>query len=113
MEAGRWLERMHVVHVADRRPAQLSGGEAQRVALARALAAQPQVLLLDEPFSALDFALRRQLSEELITLTRELAIPVLMVTHDRQDAAALGNQVVVLEQGRVVAVGAPPDVLPR
>jgi ABC-type Fe3+/spermidine/putrescine transport system ATPase subunit len=113
VDAARWLERMHVVHVASKRPAELSGGEAQRVALARALASQPQVLLLDEPFSALDFALRRQLSEELVTLTRELAIPVVLVTHDRQDAAALATQVVVLERGKVVATGAPQDVLPR
>jgi ABC-type sulfate/molybdate transport systems ATPase subunit len=101
----RWLERMHVSHVVDRRPAQLSGGEAQRVALARALASEPRVLLLDEPFSALDSKLRRQLGDELKALVAELQIPTVLVTHDREDAAALGQHVVVLEQGRVVSEG--------
>jgi molybdate transport system ATP-binding protein len=101
----RWLERMHVSHVADRRPPQLSGGEAQRVALARALASEPRVLLLDEPFSALDLKLRRQLGEELKALVAELQIPTVLVTHDREDAATLGQRVVVLEQGRVVSEG--------
>jgi molybdate transport system ATP-binding protein len=112
-DPSRWLERMRVAHVAERRPAQLSGGEAQRVALARALASEPRVLLLDEPFSALDSALRRQLGEELKALVAELQIPTLLVTHDREDAAALGTQVVALDQGRIRATGAPADVLPK
>jgi molybdate transport system ATP-binding protein len=104
----RWLDRMQVAHVAARRPAQLSGGEAQRVALARALASEPRVLLLDEPFSAVDAPLRRQLGEELKSLIAELQIPALLVTHDREDAAALGQRVVMLEQGRVVSEGKAP-----
>jgi ABC-type sulfate/molybdate transport systems ATPase subunit len=102
-EPERWLERMHVSHVSARRPAQLSGGEAQRVALARALASDPRVLLLDEPFSALDSALRAQLSGELKAVVAELQIPTLLVTHDRADAAALGERTVTLEHGRVVS----------
>jgi molybdate transport system ATP-binding protein len=112
-DPSRWLARMHVEHVAERRPAELSGGEAQRVALARALASEPRVLLLDEPFSALDTPLRRQLGSELKVLVAELQIPTLLVTHDREDAASLGAHVVALDQGRVTASGAPADVLPK
>jgi molybdate transport system ATP-binding protein len=101
-EARRWLERAHVQHVSGKRPAQLSGGEAQRVAIARALASEPRVLLLDEPFSALDVELRQKLGEEIAALVRELQLPTLLVTHDRQDAAALGDRVVELKSGRRV-----------
>jgi ABC-type Fe3+/spermidine/putrescine transport system ATPase subunit len=109
--AFKWLERTHVSHVAHKRPAQLSGGEAQRVALARALASEPRVLLLDEPFSAMDFNLRQQLSAELSSLVRELQLPTVLVTHDREDALALGARVVKLDAGRAVASGLPAEVL--
>jgi molybdate transport system ATP-binding protein len=106
-----WLERMRVAHVVGRRPATLSGGEAQRVALARALASEPQVLLLDEPFSAMDSRLRMGLGEELRSLVAELRLPTVLVTHDREDALRLGERAVGLEQGRVVNTGTPAQVV--
>lgn len=108
--ARTWLERMRVAHVADRRPATLSGGEAQRVALARALAAEPRVLLLDEPFSALDDALREQLRGELLSLVHQLALPTILVTHDSRDARAMARRVIMLHEGRMQATdtSAPP-----
>ena len=84
-----WLERMHVQPLATRLPGTLSGGEAQRVALARALASAPALLLLDEPFSALDEALREQLAGEVARVVAELRIPALLVTHDTHDARAV------------------------
>jgi len=111
-EAAKWLERMRVSHVAGRRPGQLSGGEAQRVALARALASEPRVLLLDEPFSAMDFELRRALRDEVRGIVEQLQLPALLVTHDRDDAAELGSRVAKLSAGRVTAVGTPAEVLP-
>jgi len=96
-----WLERMRVLHVADRKPRTLSGGEAQRVALARALAMEPKALLLDEPFTALDEDLRRDLGNDLRALVSELSIPALLVTHDRTEAARLADRVLRLRAGRV------------
>jgi molybdate transport system ATP-binding protein len=100
--ASDWLTRMRVAHLADREPRSLSGGEAQRVALARALAADPRVLLLDEPFSALDVALRRDLGLELAALVEQLHIPALLVTHHLEDASSLGTRVFALDHGRLV-----------
>jgi molybdate transport system ATP-binding protein len=94
----------------DRRPAALSGGQQQRVAVARALARDPAVLLLDEPFSAVDRATRRKLQRELARLRRALRIPILLVTHDLEEAAALADRVVVLHRGRTLQEG-PPDEL--
>jgi molybdate transport system ATP-binding protein len=99
---------MRVPHLAGRRPATYSGGEAQRVALARALASAPRVLLLDEPFSALDDELRAELGAEVAALARELAIPTVLVTHDRRDAAALGTGMVMMRAGRVEPGPAAP-----
>ncbi|MCC6333733.1 MAG: ATP-binding cassette domain-containing protein [Myxococcales bacterium] len=104
-DAARWLERFHVAHVAARKPPTLSGGEAQRVALARALAARPKVLLLDEPFSSLDDALRDELAKELKAVIAEARVPTLLVTHDRHEARLLGERVVLLSAGRVAARG--------
>ena len=106
-----WLERMRVAHTVGRRPDTLSGGEAQRVALARALASEPRALLLDEPFSAMDGRLRAQLGEEVRGLVAELAIPTVLVTHDREDALRLGERAVGLEQGRVTGMGTPSEVV--
>jgi len=103
--AAALLERLRVRHLADRRPATFSGGEAQRVALARALATRPRVVLLDEPFSALDRDLRRDLAADLREFVRELNVPVLFVTHQRQEAHAIGERLVLLEHGRVRRVG--------
>jgi molybdate transport system ATP-binding protein len=95
------LARFHVAHVADRKPATFSGGEAQRVALARALGMSPRIILLDEPFSALDAALRRALFEDVLGIAGDLAVPVLLVTHDETETAAFAGRTVRLEAGRV------------
>jgi molybdate transport system ATP-binding protein len=100
-----WLARARVDHVADRRPATLSGGEAQRVALARALASEPRLLLLDEPFSALMLRSATELGTELRALVESVGIPALLVTHERADAQRLASRIVVLEAGRLRADG--------
>jgi len=97
------LARFRVSDLAERKPGRLSGGEAQRVALARALAREPRVLLLDEPFSALDSPLRDALAAEVAACARELFIPTLVVTHDREDARRLDGNVVRLESGKIVS----------
>jgi molybdate transport system ATP-binding protein len=95
------LGRFHVSHVADRKPATFSGGEAQRVALARALGMSPRVILFDEPFSALDAALRSALFEDVVGIAKGLAVPVLLVTHEKAEAAALAERTIRLDAGRV------------
>lgn len=99
------LERFGVGHLADRRPRTYSGGEAQRVALARAMAISPRVMLLDEPFSALDREIRHKLWSEVRDLIDELGVPALCVTHDRDEARALGDRVVRLTRGQVTETG--------
>jgi molybdate transport system ATP-binding protein len=99
--------------LAGRRPAQLSGGQQQRVALARALAPEPRVLLLDEPFAALDAPLRRLLRRELQTLRHRFGFAVLFVTHDLGDACALGDEIAVVAGGEIVQIGSPQEVLTR
>jgi molybdate transport system ATP-binding protein len=84
-------------------PAQLSGGQRQRVALARALAAQPQLLLLDEPFAALDAPLRTRLRTELLAARARFGVPMIVITHDPDDVAALGGHVIAIENGKVSA----------
>ena len=95
------LERLGIAHLADARPAQLSGGERQRVALARALARDPHVLLLDEPFGALDAITRRLVRDELADMLATLRLPALLVTHAFDDASALAARIGVLEEGRL------------
>jgi molybdate transport system ATP-binding protein len=97
-----WLARMQVVDLADRPAGRLSGGEGQRVALARALAAEPRALLLDEPFSALDAALRAGLREELRAIVGAMGLPTILVTHDEEDARSLATQVIRLQGGVMV-----------
>ncbi len=105
------LDRVGVGHLARRRPRTFSGGEAQRVALARALARSPELVLLDEPFSALDRDLRAQLTSLVRELSRELSVPIVHVTHSIAEARLLADQIVRLDKGRVVARGKPEDVL--
>lgn len=99
------LQALEVADAAERGPAHLSGGQKQRVALARTLAAEPRALLLDEPLAALDAGARRQVRAFLATHLRRLALPAVVVTHDPEDAAALGTHVVVLESGQIVQTG--------
>jgi molybdate transport system ATP-binding protein len=99
------LDSVGLGELAERRPAELSGGQRQRVGLARALAREPAVLLLDEPFSALDRAVRLPLYAELEALRGRLACPILLVTHDFDEVARLADRVLVLEAGRIVAEG--------
>jgi molybdate transport system ATP-binding protein len=106
------LERMHVGHLADRRPRTFSGGEAQRVALARAFAIRPRIVLLDEPFSAMDRDLRLSLAADVRSFADEAGIPFVHVTHHRNEARALADRVVLVERGRVSRVGTVADCLP-
>ena len=94
-------------------PHELSGGERQRVALARALAADPEVVLLDEPFSALDAGLRERLREEVAAILRAAGTSTLLVTHDQSEALSLADTVAVLREGRLEQVGTPEEVYER
>jgi molybdate transport system ATP-binding protein len=105
-ESGRRLSRLlqtfGIEHLARRRPAELSGGEQQRVAVARALMAEPDVLLLDEPFSALDYETRERIYDELLAAHELWRIPFLLVTHERAEAERLGDRILFLRGGRQV-----------
>ncbi|MCL1076180.1 ABC transporter ATP-binding protein [Shewanella dokdonensis] len=109
--AQQWLERVNLQGLPERLPHQLSGGQKQRVALARALAREPSVLLLDEPFSALDRETRERLYIELARLKRQLQIPVIMVTHDINEALLLADKLVLISQGQMLQQGEPRQVL--
>jgi sulfate transport system ATP-binding protein len=104
------LDLVQLSPFANRYPDQLSGGQRQRVALARALAPRPQVLLLDEPFGALDAKVRQDLRRWLDELHRELGVTSLLVTHDQEEALELANQIVVMHEGRVEQVGSPGEI---
>ena len=103
--ASDWLARLDLAALAQRRPAQLSGGQAQRVALARALATDPEVLLLDEPLAALDVEIRADVRAELATHLADYAGLTIVVTHSLADVAALAHDVIVLEAGRATQRG--------
>ena len=106
-------ELLHLVHLtqfADRLPSQLSGGQRQRMALARALAVEPQVLLLDEPFGALDAKVRRELRDWLRRLHDEVHVTTVFVTHDQEEAMEVADEIVVINDGRVEQVGTPDDL---
>jgi ABC-type sulfate/molybdate transport systems ATPase subunit len=105
------LERFGIGHLARARPGQLSGGERQRVALARALARDPRVLLLDEPFGALDAITRQQVRDELADLLAQLELPTLLVTHAFEDAAVLAERVGVIDHGRLTQIATPAELL--
>jgi molybdate transport system ATP-binding protein len=104
------LERFGLGALADARPRTLSGGERQRVAVARVLAREPEVLLLDEPLSALDARTRAGAARELATVLREVDAPALLVTHDFSEAAQLGDRVGVIDAGRIVQEGTPSEL---
>jgi len=110
---GRALEQLQLNGKESRRPDQLSGGERQRVALARALVMEPELLLLDEPLSALDPLLRKQVRAELRDLQKRVGITFLFVTHDQEEALALADTIAVMDKGRVEQVGSPREVYCR
>jgi molybdate transport system ATP-binding protein len=105
------LERFRIAHLGDRRPRQISGGEAQRVALARALVTDPGLLMLDEPLAGLDAPTKSKIVEDLRTWNESHRIPVLYVTHSQAEVFALGERVLVLDRGRVIAQGTPHEVM--
>ena len=104
------IELMALGELQHRKPATLSGGQQQRVALARALASEPQILLLDEPFSALDHDTRRRLQDEVLRMQRHYGLTAIMVSHDVGEVFRLSQRVLVLEDGKLVRQGAPADV---
>ena len=105
------FEQVNLKGLEQRQPDNLSGGQRQRVALARALAREPKVLLLDEPFSAVDQMTRRKLQQELVILRRNIKIPILLVTHDLDEAAMLADRLYVLHKGKTLQNGSPSEVL--
>src|SRR5437763_5850184 len=111
--AGEMLELVGLSGFADRFAHQLSGGQQQRVALARALAIQPQVLLLDEPLSALDAKVRAQLRDQIRRIQLEVGITTLFVTHDQEEALAIADRVGVMREGHIEQLGPPTEVYPR
>ena len=115
VEAGvrLWLERLGIAHLADRKASTLSGGEAQRTSLARAFAIGPEVLLLDEPFAALDPPTRAEFLGLLQDLLRQAGCTTIFVTHDREEALRLGDRIAVVIDGRVRQVGRPAEVFGR
>ena len=104
------LELVHLEQFADRLPAQLSGGQRQRMALARALAVEPSVMLLDEPFGALDAKVRKELRNWLRRLHDEVHVTTVFVTHDQEEALEVADEIVVINHGRVEQVGSPTDL---
>src|SRR5690349_19272236 len=107
------LELVHLSQFADRKPNQLSGGQRQRMALARALAVEPSVLLLDEPFGALDAQVRKELRDWLRRLHDEVHVTTVFVTHDQEEALEVADSIVVINQGRIEQIGSPDDLYDR
>lgn len=104
------LSKVHLETFIDRKPANLSGGQQQRVAIARALVNKPYVLLLDEPLSALDYRLRKNMQIELKALQRDLGLTFICVTHDQEEALSMSDRVAVMEQGEIIQLGTPRQV---
>lgn len=107
---GHWLERLGVAHLAERPAHKLSGGESQRVSLARAFVLQPELLLLDEPFTALDSPTRIRLLEDLKSVLGETATTTIFITHDLQEASKLATRMAVMLSGHIHQVGDPREV---
>ena len=112
-KAEELLDKVRLAGLEERRPHELSGGQQQRVAVARALAREPSVLLLDEPFSAVDEATRKRLQLEMLTLRKTLSIPVLLVTHHLEEASLLAGRMCLIHRGRSLQTGTTFDVLHR
>ena len=109
-EVKKYLALVSISGMEKKYPSQLSGGQQQRVAIARSLMLKPSVLLLDEPFSALDAKIRQQMREELKKIQNELGITVVFVTHDQEEAMALSHRIVVMNKGRFEQVGTPTEI---
>ncbi len=107
----RCLERVDLTGYEDRFPRELSGGMQQRVGLARALASDPDVLLMDEPFSALDPLIRRQLQDQFMALSAELNKTTVFITHDLDEAIRIGNRIAIMKDGRIVQIGTPEEIV--
>jgi len=110
---GELLDLVHLSQFADRMPAELSGGQRQRMALARALAVEPRVLLLDEPFGALDAQVRKELRDWLRRLHAEVPVTTVFVTHDQEEALEVADSIAVINRGQVEQVGSPADLYDR
>jgi len=108
--AEQWLDRMQIAEFAERNIAQLSGGQRQRVALARALVVEPEILLLDEPLSALDAALKVRMQSVLKNLQRETGITFVYVTHSQSEAFSMADRVVIMSRGRIEQIGTPQEI---
>jgi glycine betaine/proline transport system ATP-binding protein len=112
-QVDQWLEVVGLLPWAEKHAKQLSGGMQQRVGLARALVTNPDILLMDEPFSALDPLIRTKLQDELITLQRTVKKTIIFVTHDLDEALKIGNRIAIMKDGRVIQVGKPEDIVLR
>lgn len=109
----RWLKRLGIPHLSDRRATDLSGGEAQRVSLARALILEPDLLLLDEPFSALDPPTIKRIRRELTDILAETKTTTLLITHDLEEAAQLGDRIGIIMEGELRQIGTPEEIYAR
>ncbi|TIX44254.1 MAG: ABC transporter ATP-binding protein [Mesorhizobium sp.] len=111
--AEHWLGRVGLAHKADSLPAELSGGQQQRVGVARALAAEPNVLLMDEPFGALDPIIRNKAQEDLLAIQKRFGTTIILVTHDMEEAVHMGDKIAVMDGGKVVQYAGPAEILAK